>query len=113
MTEVQAILASGGGIIFIYILGWAGNAWHKNRLNGRNSGIYSERQDNMEKRLDSLPCQDSKYMIEWGKVIQGQEDTQLRVTKLEQTVKDSQKDIQNRMGNLEEAIRLRKRLESR
>ena len=73
MTEVQAILFSGGGIMLVTAVGWGATAWRRNRQNGLANGVSVERQDNMEKRLDELPCQDNKYLIEWGMIKQGQE----------------------------------------
>ncbi len=112
MTEWQAILVSGGGFLLVTLIGWGGILWQRNRLSGRENGVSSERQDNMEELLSNLPCQDPKYLIEYGEIRQGQEDMQLRMTRLEQTIDKSLESIGERMSNMETAIRLRKRLET-
>ncbi len=108
MTEVQAILLSGGVFVLVTILGWVGVLWQRNRLSGRDNGTSAEHISNIDELLSNLPCRDNKYLVEAGMVRQALEDGQLRFTRLEQTIRDSQKAIETRMVNMEEAIRLRK-----
>ncbi len=108
MTETIAILLSGGVFVVVTILGWGGVLWQRNKLSGRNNGTSAEHMKNIDELLSNLPCQDNKYMVEWGMIRQSLEDGQLRFTRLEETIRDSQKALEDRMANMEDAIRLRK-----
>ena len=112
MTEVQAILTTGSSLGVIYISGWLYNRWTNNRQSGHDSGVSAERQENIEKRLDELPCRDSKYMVEWGMVRQGMEDMQLSQTRLEDKVEKRLTSVEKQMRELYTAIRLRAKIET-
>ena len=84
ITEVQAILASAGGMFVINIAGWVFAYSKNNHQSARLEGEETEQLQNLEARVNHLPCiENSKYMMQMGQLNQKTEDIQLRVTRME------------------------------
>lgn len=87
MTEVQAILLSGGGFMLINVAGWYIAHLANGRRNAHQEGADSQRLQQVELDLNGLPCQaNPEYMKEQGQLMQQVKDIDDRTKRIEGAV---------------------------
>lgn len=87
MTEVQAILMTGGGFMIINVAGWYLSHLANGRNHAKEEGASEQRLQQVETGLDGLPCQvDPNYMKEQGQLMQKVDDIDERTKRIEGAV---------------------------